>query len=115
MCPFLNPIFRAAIQPPFFSENSDDARWNLHRALNVYLCEAMGHRATLQDAGARTFGGDMDKEPKWTPLAAGTLLCALSALLLLVLIGDRTQSRNSPEIDSRSVNADMPLILRLLR
>ena len=57
----------------------------------------------------------MDKEPKWTPLAAGTLLCALSALLLLVLIGERTQSRNSPGTETHSVRADMPLILRLLR
>lgn len=57
----------------------------------------------------------MNKEPKWTPLAAGTLLCALSALLLLVLIGERAQFRNSSESDSHLVSAGMPIILRLLR
>lgn len=51
----------------------------------------------------------MKKEPKWMPLAAGTLLCA--ALLLLVIVGYRAQSDHGPQADSRS---DMPLILRLL-
>ena len=57
----------------------------------------------------------MDKEPKWTPLAAGALLCALSAVLLLVVIGHRAQADKSSEIDARSQSADMPIILRLLR
>jgi hypothetical protein len=51
----------------------------------------------------------MNKQPKWTPLAAGTLLCA--ALVLLVLIGHRAQSDHGPQTDARS---DMPMILRLL-
>ena len=51
----------------------------------------------------------MNKEPKWMPLAAGTLLCA--ALLLLVIIGYRAQSDQGPQPGQRS---DMPLILRLL-
>jgi len=57
----------------------------------------------------------MDSESGWVSLTAGTLLCAFSGLLLLVVIGNWAEFHNSPDIESHSVNADMPIALRLLR
>ena len=56
----------------------------------------------------------MDSEPSWISFTAGTVLCALSALLLLALIAQWAQDHNSPEIQSRAVGAEMPIALRLL-
>ena len=56
----------------------------------------------------------MDSEPSWISFTAGTLLCVLSAFLLLVLIAQWAQYHNSPELQSRAVSADMPMALRLL-
>jgi hypothetical protein len=56
----------------------------------------------------------MDSEPSWISFTAGTVLCALSALLLLALIAQWAQDHNSPEIQSRAVSAEMPIALRLL-
>jgi|KBSMisStaDraftv2_1062788.scaffolds.fasta_scaffold6312046_1 hypothetical protein len=57
----------------------------------------------------------MDRESGWVSLTAGTLLCAFSGILLLVLIANWAQFRNSPDIEAHSVNAEMPIALRLLR
>lgn len=57
----------------------------------------------------------MDTEPSWISLTAGTLLCAFSGLLLLVLTANWAQTHNSAEIQSGSVSAEMPMVLRLLR
>ena len=56
----------------------------------------------------------MDSEPSWISFTAGTLLCVLSAFLLLMLIEQWAQYHNSPELQSRAVSADMPMALRLL-
>jgi len=56
----------------------------------------------------------MDREAGWISLTAGTLLCAFTGLLLLVLIANWAQFNNSPDIESHSVNAEMPIALRLL-
>jgi len=57
----------------------------------------------------------MDSENGWISLTAGTTLCALSGLLLLVLIANWAQYHESLGTQARSVSADMPLTLRLLR
>jgi hypothetical protein len=62
-----------------------------------------------------TFGGDMDSEPNWISFTAGTVLCALSGLLMLVLIAQGAQYHNTPEIQSQALSADIPAALRLLR
>lgn len=57
----------------------------------------------------------MNTEPSWISLTAGTLLCAFSGLLLLVLTANWAQTHNSADIQSGSVSAEMPMVLRLLR
>jgi hypothetical protein len=57
----------------------------------------------------------MDRELSRISLTVGTLLSALSGLLLLVLIANWVQSHSNPEIQSQTLSADMPLALRLLR
>ena len=56
----------------------------------------------------------MDTEPSWISLTAGTLLCAFSGLLLLVLIANWARTHNNAEIQSDTVSAEMPIVLRLL-
>jgi hypothetical protein len=56
----------------------------------------------------------MDRENGWISLTAGTTLCALSGLLLLVLIANWAQYHESLGPQSRSASADMPIVLRLL-
>ena len=57
----------------------------------------------------------MDSELNWISFTAGTVLCALSGLLMLVLIAQWAQYHDMPEIQSRALSADMPVTLRLLR
>ena len=57
----------------------------------------------------------MDSEPNWISFTAGTVLCALSGLLMLVLIAQGAQYHNTPEIQSQALSADIPAALRLLR
>ena len=57
----------------------------------------------------------MDSEPNWISLTAGSVLCALSGLLMLVLIAQWAQYHDIPEIQSHALSADMPAALRLLR
>jgi hypothetical protein len=57
----------------------------------------------------------MDGEPSWISVAAGSVLCALAAVLLLVLIVHWAQMHNGSEMESRYFSAGMPLALRLVR
>ena len=57
----------------------------------------------------------MDSENGWISLTAGTTLCALSGLLLLVLIANWAQYPESLGSQSRSISAEMPITLRLSR
>ena len=57
----------------------------------------------------------MDSEPNWISFTAGTVLCALSGSLMLVLIAQGAQYHNTPEIQSQALSADIPAALRLLR
>ena len=57
----------------------------------------------------------MDREPSWITLTAGSTLCALAGVLLLVLIAQCARQHNMPELQSDFVRADMPFVLRLMR
>lgn len=57
----------------------------------------------------------MNGEPGWISLTAGAVLCAFSGLLLLVVIAQWAQFHDGPDIAARSVSAEMPVALRLLR
>ena len=60
-------------------------------------------------------GAEMNGEPGWISLTAGAVLCAFSGLLLLVVIAQWAQFHDGPDIAARSVSAEMPVALRLLR
>ena len=57
----------------------------------------------------------MDREPSWISLTAGSTLCALAAILLVVLTAQVARLHNMPELQSHYIGADMPLTLRLMR
>jgi hypothetical protein len=57
----------------------------------------------------------MDREPSWISLTAGSTLCALAAILLVVLTAQVAKLHNVPELQSHYIGADMPLSLRLMR